>query len=69
MHLLRDLKKVVDNLSHEWPKEMIPLLLDGNVRRNNGEYVDAKYMSLQYDTIVSSGYIENLEDESLRAIQ
>ncbi len=64
VHLLRDLKKVVDNLSHEWPKEMIQLLLDGNVRRNNGEYVDAKYMSLQYDTIVSSGYIENLKDEN-----
>lgn len=63
-HLLRDLKKVVDNLSHEWPKEMIQLLLDGNVRRNNGEYVDAQYVSLQYDTIVSSGYLENLEDEN-----
>lgn len=61
-HLLRDLKKVVDNLQHEWPRQMIQLLLDGNVRRSNGEYVDAQYMSLQYDTIVSSGYIENLDD-------
>ena len=61
-HLLRDLKKVVDNLQHEWPRQMIQLLLDGNVRRSNVEYVDAQYMSLQYDTIVSSGYIENLDD-------
>lgn len=63
-HLLRDLKKVVDNLSHEWPKNMINLLLDGNVRRSRGEYVDAQYMALQYDTIVSSGYLENLEDDN-----
>lgn len=63
-HLLRDLRKMVDNLSHEWSKEMIQLLLDGNVRRSNGEYVDTKYMSLQYDTIVSSGCLENLEDEN-----
>lgn len=62
-HLLRDLKKVVDNLQHEWPKDMINVLLEGNVKRNNGEYVDANYMALQYDTIVASGYLENLEDE------
>lgn len=61
-HLLRDLKKVVDNLQHEWPKEMIKVLLEGNVKRSNGEYVDANYMALEYDTIVSSGYLENLED-------
>ena len=61
-HLLRDLKKVVDNLEHEWPKEMIKVLLEGNVKRSNGEYVDANYMALEYYTIVSSGYLENLED-------
>ena len=63
-HLLRDLKKVVDNLSHEWPKDMINLLLDGNVRRSKGEYVDATYMAMQYDTIFSAGYLENLEDDN-----
>ena len=34
-HLLRALKKVVDNLSHEWAKQMIELLLEGNVRRRD----------------------------------
>jgi len=62
-HLLRDLKKVVDNLQHQWPKEMINMLLEGNVKRNNGEYVDSEYMGLQYNTILAMGELENLEDE------
>ena len=36
VHLLRDLKKVVDNLGHEWPKKMINLLLEENTKRNEG---------------------------------
>lgn len=62
-HLLRDLKKVVDNLGHQWPKDMINMLLEGNVKRNSGEYVDSEYMGLEYDTIITTGEVENLEDE------
>lgn len=63
VHLLRDLKKVVDNLEHEWAKDMIELLLRENHNRNVGNYIDANYISLEYDTIVSQGYLDNLEDE------
>lgn len=62
-HLLRDLKKVVDNLGHAWPKEMINMLLEGNVKRNNNEYYDSEYMALRYDTILANGEIENHDDE------
>lgn len=60
-HLLRDLKKVVDNLEHEWPKNMIELLLRENHNRSIGNYVDAEYMSIVYDQYVAEGYLENLE--------
>lgn len=63
VHLLRDLKKVVDNLGHEWPKLMIDLLLKENYKRNNGDYIDAKYMSIVYDQYVAMGYLENLDAE------
>lgn len=49
VHLLRDLKKVVDNLGHEWPKEMIELLLKANHERNQGFEIDAEYISICYD--------------------
>lgn len=63
VHLLRDLKKVVDNLGHEWAKDLIELLLKENHNRNIGNYVDADYISLQYDTMLAQGGMENLEDE------
>lgn len=63
VHLLRDLKKVVDNLQHQWPRDMINLLLEGNVKRNNGEYVDVEYLSLAYDRYLATGELENFEDE------
>ena len=63
VHLLRDLKKVVDNLGHEWAKELIELLLRENHNRNVGNYIDADYIAIQYDTILAQGGMENLEDE------
>ena len=60
VHLLRDLKKVVDNLNHEWPKLMIDLLLRENHKRKEGDYIDAEYVSIVYDQYVSQGYLENL---------
>lgn len=63
VHLLRDLKKVVDNLGHEWAKDLIELLLRENHNRNIGNYVDADCISLQYDTMLVQGGMENLEDE------
>ena len=63
MHLLRDLKKVVDHLGHEWAKDLIELLLRENHNRNVGNYIDADYIALQYDTVIAQGEMENLEDE------
>ena len=63
VHLLRDLKKVVDNLGHDWAKELIELLLRENHNRNVGNYIDADYIALEYDTVIAQGYLENLEDE------
>lgn len=62
VHLLRDLKKVVDNLGHQWPKEMIELLLRENHKRNNDEYIDPGYISLMYDQHVNEGEYENLKE-------
>lgn len=63
VHLLRDLKKVVDRLGHEWAKDLIELLLRENHNRNVGNYIDADYIALQYDTIIAQGEMDNLEDE------
>ncbi len=60
VHLLRDLKKVVDNLNHEWPKMMIDLLLRENHKRNKGEYIDPKYISIVYDEYIAHGLVENV---------
>ena len=63
MHLLRDLKKVVDNLGHEWPKKMINLLLEENTKRNEGEAVFPEYVGMIYDECVIEGIMENDSDE------
>ncbi len=39
VHLLGDLKKVVDHLGHEWAKDLIELLLRENHNRNVGNYI------------------------------
>lgn len=60
-HLLRDLKKIVDTLQHEWPKSMINLLIGENVKRMKGEWIDSEYIDIQYEQIVAEGWIENWE--------
>ena len=56
-------RQVVDHLGHEWAKDLIELLLRENHNRNVGNYIDADYIALQYDTIIAQGEMENLEDE------
>ena len=34
MHLIRDLKKVVDNLNHTWAKKLIELISKMNKKRD-----------------------------------
>lgn len=63
-HLLRDLKQVVDNLNHEWAKEMIELLLEANVLRNSGEEIDVEYLWIRYDSCLARGGLENIADKT-----
>lgn len=64
VHMLRDLKKVIDNLQHEWPKQMIELFLKANHERNLGFPIDPEYISICYDQYVCEGDIENTEDDN-----
>lgn len=43
---------------------MINALLEGNVKRNSGEYFDVEYLLLEYDTILANGEEENAQDEN-----
>lgn len=36
-------------------KDMINVLLEGNVKRSSGEYFDVGYLLLEYDTILAMG--------------
>ncbi len=63
MHVLRDMKKVVDNLEHEWAKQMIGLFVRENHRRREQNELDYGYISLEYDSSICLGYLENTEDE------
>lgn len=55
-HLLRDLKKVVDNIpGREWPKEMISLLVEENIKRNDKQRLDVKRIESIYDELVKEG--------------
>lgn len=63
VHLVRDLKKVIDNLGHGWPKDMIELLLKANHERNCGNEIDPEYISICYEQYVCEGYLENTADE------
>lgn len=56
-------KIVVDNLNHKWAKDLFELLLKENHNRNAGNYLDADYIALRYNTILFQGGMENLEDE------
>ncbi|RHT97339.1 hypothetical protein DW716_23885 [Absiella sp. AM27-20] len=62
-HLLRDMKKVVDNLGHEWAKEMIGLFVEENQKRKKHDELDYGYISLKYDCFICEGYMQNTEDE------
>lgn len=44
-------------------KDMINVLLEGNVKRSSGEYFDVGYLLLEYDTILANGEEENAQDE------
>lgn len=63
VHVLRDMKKVVDNLEHEWAKQMIGLFVRENHRRREQNELDYGYISLEYDSSICLGYLENTEDE------
>lgn len=63
VHVLRDMKKVVDNLDHEWAKQMIGLFVRENHRRREQNELDYGYISLEYDSSICLGYLENTEDE------
>jgi len=63
-HLLRDLKKIVDNLGHEWAKKMIDLLVKENLHRNQKDPAfDPAAISQQYDELLTDGLEENKKDE------
>lgn len=64
VHLLRDLKKVVDNLDHEWAKLMINLLVKTNKQRNDNEEYDEQEIYNSYDAFVEQGYQENEKDSN-----
>lgn len=64
VHLLRDLKKVIDNLNHGWAKEMIDLLVEANIKRKtDGETIDPELISLNYDIALKNGESENTEEK------
>lgn len=64
VHLLRDLKKVVDNLDHEWAKQMINLLVKTNKQRNDNDEYDEQEVYDSYDKFVEQGYQENDNDSN-----
>ena len=63
VHLIRDLQKVIDNLDHKWAKEMINLLVETNVIRNEGDKpLDPDDIYKRYDDILNEADIENERD-------
>ena len=63
-HVLRDLKKIVDNLGHKWAKDMVNLLISSNVDRNQGKKIDSVRISVEYDKILKSGIKENNAEDN-----
>lgn len=49
----------MDNLGHEWPKEMIELLLKANHERKQGFEIDPEYISICYEEYICNGSLEN----------
>lgn len=64
VHLLRDMKKVVDNLGHNWAKQMIGLFVEENQRRKEQDELDYERIILDYEINIRLGYMENTEDEN-----
>ena len=62
IHLIRDLQKVIDNLQHEWAQRMIDNLVESNKKRNALIFeLDPEQVSIDYDTAILLGRIENDE--------
>lgn len=64
VHLIRDLQKVIDNLQHEWPKNMIELITGSYKKRKTLLGLDASQVMIDYDKEVALGRIENLADKT-----
>lgn len=63
VHLLRDIYKVDQELKREWTKQLINLLIETNIKRNNEEWFDAEVILSSYDSIVKEGEKENKNSE------
>ena len=72
VHLIRDLKKVSDNLNHQWSNKLIKLLTEVNSKRK--EYLEIgkeffeediiETVSNQYDICINDGKEENKKDSN-----
>ena len=72
VHLIRDLKKVQENLNHNWTNQLINLLIETNNKRK--EYINSSIMyfdqevsdkvSIEYDKIILQAKEENRKDFS-----
>jgi hypothetical protein len=68
-HLMRDLKRIRDNLGHKWAEELSVLLADGNKRRDELKNADAYEFSPDelsgfldgFDRIMLDAYAQNDE--------
>jgi len=71
-HLLRDLKKISDNLNHDWSKELVALLKDTNTaRKKNIEENVNKFTPEEtavffdsFNDIMLKAFKENAEDQN-----
>lgn len=59
VHLLRDLKKVDDNLSHPWAPDLHELLTTINARRNSGDYFDVDEVKSQVREVIAQGWSQH----------
>jgi hypothetical protein len=71
-HLLGDLKKVTDNLNHDWAKELATLLTETNTKRNElieksvKEFTEEELeqFTIKFTDIMLKAYSENEEDNN-----
>lgn len=64
VHLTRDLRKVIDNLNHEWAKNMLELITGTHKKRNTFLGLDTEQVLLDYDKEILLGRIENSKDKN-----